>query len=685
MTRFGKGVAGGMGFDTGKLQRMETDPEGHTHPLMGALEAFRQFMQNSGKWADTVVTDTAHDPLKGISHVADPFESVATGVEQGFKNLWAKPSLETAGGALGSLSNVAAGVDEGGGLRDVATAPGKVAAELPNKAVALAARASPAIREQLGVGQSFTEGAVKDWQGKAADVETANRGALAKARTGEEAFNAKADAAKQANEQAKQTALDKQQLQTEAMGHAKELSEHLPQLKEQEKAFAQSLYPEVEGTAPAKEIQGKIQDAIDTNIRGTDKPPAALARIVKELEPENPLSQASVFRGAGSSGRTTPRGVSLDELPASARERVMKELSPEERQMYEAPEQAGGKALTFEQLHGYYSELGEELSRDLAGDERAAVTGARSVLLDQMRKMAESEKKLGQFQEAQKNWGKYENTFNKTWNDKRGVASPIAKALNAKDPVTGEMLPERVAKILSKDENYKLAQQMFSRYDAAKPELLQLMKEKLDQAGTMPKNIKQVPVPERASTPINFKEPPAPPDIPAMKAEVLNKKAETLGGFSGRGMFIDAAALIHTLTTGNPLALSIPIGRRLLARAMKSGAKGSLIEMTPQEAALLRTTKGGEPPNISPSQVHPTKAAALAAKKGLKGGINAQGVEASTRPLSNERMVDSLSNEIDTLKTKLRGAGDTLAKDKAALKSQIDDYQELLDQLRGSK
>jgi hypothetical protein len=545
-----------------------------------------------------------------------------------FKEAWANPTERNIVGAVPVAGPIAvsaadeptllgkAGVLAGAGLGG---ATAETALRVPSKLGALASKAkegtAPAIQKAIGVGPEFTGQAVKDYEAKAGTVTEANRSALSKARMNEETFQGKVEAAKQANEAAKQTAIEKQQLQTEAMGHAKELSEHLPQLKEQEKAFAKSLYPEVEGTADASEMQGRLQNAIDSNIRGTDKPPTTLTRIVKELEPENPLAQASVFRGAGSQGRALRGGVNLSDLPEAARAKILQRLGPEERAGYEAPETGTGKSLSFEQMHGYYSELGEELSKDLSGDERSSVTAARAELLGEMRKMAESEGKLTQFTEAQKNWSKYENTFNKTWNDKRGVASPIAKALNAKDPVTGEMLPDRLAQVLGKDQNYKLAQQMLSRYDAAKPELLQLMKEKMDQAGGMPKSIKETAIPERSFTPVNLKAPPT-IDIHGLKAAEIQRKMAMLGGFSGRGMFIDAASLVHFLTTGNPIALSIPIGRRLLAKAIKAGAKsGSLVGVTAEEAEMLKgIDQSVQPKNIRPSQVYSTKAAALAAR-----------------------------------------------------------------------
>lgn len=70
--------------------------------------------------------------------------------------------------------------------------------------------------------------------------------------------------------------------------------------------------------------------------------------------------------------------------------------------------------------------------------------------------------------------------------------------------------------------------------------------------------------------------------------------------------------------------------------------------------------------------------------QGFKGGINTQGLEASTKPISNSRMIDSLSSEIDTMKMKLRNSGAASSAEKNALQNQINDYQAHLDAIRRS-
>lgn len=99
-----------------------------------------------------------------------------------------------------------------------------------------------------------------------------------------------------------------------------------------------------------------------------------------------------------------------------------------------------------------------------------------------------------------------------------------------------------------------------------------------------------------------------------------------------------------------------------------------------------------EVPSVKPKTVFPSKVAAAKELKGNatpfspKGGINAQGVEQSSKPLNAERTVQSLSSEIDTMKEKLRNAGDkTPMGEKKAMQKQIDDYQSRLDDMRKGK
>jgi hypothetical protein len=66
-----------------------------------------------------------------------------------------------------------------------------------------------------------------------------------------------------------------------------------------------------------------------------------------------------------------------------------------------------------------------------------------------------------------------------------------------------------------------------------------------------------------------------------------------------------------------------------------------------------------------------------------KGGINEKGVEASTRQMSDKESISELENQIDTMSKTLKTSSRS-AEEKAQLKQQIDEYQERLDELRGT-
>lgn len=556
----------------------------------------------------------------------------ASGIEQmgsGAINRDPQKVAEGGGSALGNLFQVGAF----GKAPEVAGARSEVldtASSLAGKVPEAIEGVTPAIQKFAGVGPEFTKASVKKWQEETAAADAAHQDKIAKLNEKHQVKVAEVEAS---NQQAKEAALQKQQLSDEVSGHAKELSERLPKLKEQERAFAKSMYPEIDGTADSGDVYSKMSDAVDSNLRGTGRVPTALKKVIDDLAPEDVKRSTGPQVGGRHLDLSNP-----DDLRAFQRFKKAGVFAPDEVERMEGQSAKG--SLDFETLHGYYSELGEALGKDMPGDERSALMQGRSALAETMRKMAEADKKLGPFQDAQKNWGKYENTFNKTWNDGKGMASPIAKALNAKDPVSGQILPEKLQQILGNDKGYKLAQQMLGRYKGGPTDVLQLMKEKADQASTLPKKLKQGEMPTAPNLPT--KEAIPAPDVQAQKAEVLGNKAQMLGGFSGRGMFIDTASLLHFLTTGNPIALSVPVGRRLVAKALRSE---SLTKLTPEESAMLK-----------PSQVYPTaKAAAKATQKnGYKMSEKAATMSAAPKDLGPEFKAGEQEHEIQRNKAIIR-------------------------------
>jgi len=537
---FGQSVARGMGLDVGRIKEAE-DKYGS---LEGAKEVGSQMLQG----------------LKGL--LKDPTQLV-TGPASNLENAIKSGS---GGQILGALAGVLGGAES---TDRVAIAPD-----------AIAEGTRPTLQRALSIGPDRTARAIADRTTQVDAITAENQAILRNARSLSEAddarFQQKLAAARQANADARQSALEKQQLMGEIQGHANDLTDQLVNLKQTEIAKGKAMYPQIDGAAEPLAIRGIVQDAIEKNIKGTDKPPAMLGQMLKDLEPEDPLAQASVFRGGGAGMRQLPsRGggtVAFGDLPPAVREKILPTLSPEERAMYQPPPPGGGIPLPFEQLHGYITELGEELSRDLSGDERAAIGQVRAGIQDVMRKMADEEGKLPQFQAAQKNWAKLENTFNKTSSDRWGVASPIAKALAAKDPVTGKVIPERVASILLKDNNYKLAQTMLGRYGQVGSDVLQLMKEKVQQMVSFPQTLKTVPEPTGPTLSKIAKLQQLPPDVDpqALKAQALREVAENLKSFRGFRAAMDIGALVHFITTGNPILLGVPVGRRLAGYGLES-------------------------------------------------------------------------------------------------------------------
>jgi hypothetical protein len=629
------------------------------------------------------VTDPMQETnQEAIQRLKSPgISSKATGAVE-----WLESGVPFLGPLLAKAGNQFANKDVGGGLGTTIgaalpfLAPGamETGAALPKKiSSAITEKATPTIQRAMGIGPDLTETAGKDWQSKAADVREQNTAALGKAKANEAAFQSKVDAAKQANEQSKANFVQRQQAITEAQDHAQDFGSTLEKLHQDELAKGKAMFPDVKGTVSADDVVDALKGAKD-KLQGSTKAPPVLDRMIKNLTPNDALSQASVFQGAGAGGRDPlVMGKRLSEYPKEFQEKFNRQVPQETRQGYTPPEQTGASSsISYKQLRGLSSELGDEIANgNLAKDERASLIEARSKIDGMTRKLADSEGKLGQFEAARANWKNLERTFHKTWSDQSGVASPIAKALQMRNPATGELLPSRIMDWLSKDNNYSLAQQMLQKYGAQGSDTLQLMKENMDMAKGLPSKITEKPVPERSFTPVNMKAPPDMPNPQALKAEALNKKAETLGGFSGRGMFIDSAAIVHTLTTGNPLALSIPIGRRLLAKAMRSGAKGSLIGVTPEEMEVLNKAKAAhDTPTLKPSQVYPSaKVAAKAAS--YQPSEKAATMSGKTKELGPEFSAQQWQEEITRNKAILRNPKAT-TEEKAIAKDRLRDAEE---------
>lgn len=90
--------------------------------------------------------------------------------------------------------------------------------------------------------------------------------------------------------------------------------------------------------------------------------------------------------------------------------------------------------VTFADLQGYYSELGDRLAAgNLPGDVYQAVKGLRDSIGSMMQRMAEARNAGSQLREAQRFYSDYMRTFHEPTGPSHS-GSPVAQALRAEDP-----------------------------------------------------------------------------------------------------------------------------------------------------------------------------------------------------------------------------------------------------------
>jgi hypothetical protein len=116
------------------------------------------------------------------------------------------------------------------------------------------------------------------------------------------------------------------------------------------------------------------------------------------------------------------------------------------------------------------------------------------------------------------------------------------------------------------------------------------MKEKLEQAGGLPKTLKESPVPT---------EPTLPPEVDpqALKVALLKKSAQGLRSMQGIRGALDLVSLTHFLTSGNIAGLLYPVLRRGLSYGLESPPVMDYLTK-PSEAELQM---------INPSEVYSSK------------------------------------------------------------------------------
>lgn len=309
---------------------------------------------------------------------------------------------------------------------------------------------------------------------------------------------------------------------------AASISDILPQLRDRARAAAKAAYPKIAGTVDASDVHTDLQSALDARLKGTNRAPGSIARILGETTPPEGTSEPPVFQGSKLNLQNP------SDLAVYQRLKARGVFTPEEIESAE-----GAKTLppvTFDTLHGYYSELGREMSNhDLPGDERAAITDARGKLLNRMTELADAEHKGPQFRAAQQGWHQLENTF---YNSSPVAAggSPIARALRTADPVTGKLRPDYVRQILSEDKAFEVAKEHLTRYagQGAPVSVLDDIKRNVDTVRNAPKKLRLPAAPTPTDVPAQpattYKAPPEAPkesmfDPVAARREILQSKA----------------------------------------------------------------------------------------------------------------------------------------------------------------
>lgn len=493
--------------EPGFTSRFAETTTGFAHPIQQAKSELSQLIDSPGRTllqageqaAQTMLVDL---PSAIVYHPIDTLKTLTGGqnfsadIRQG---RYGAAAGDVAGGAFNILGpkaisgglGVAENVAKSGIRRMAGVGPASEAAAHAEQ-IAADAKAAAAHAEQVAEIQAKQQRTLvsnrSTYEQRVANIEASNQAKVATQQA--ELARVRAANAESASHAAQRVAL-----MEEAGNINKSISESLPVFAENARASAKAMYPKIEGVIEPTQVSETLQRALDAHLQGTSKVPPAISRIMDELRPkQSELEQASIFRGAGIQARGV-RGVPANEaisvMAPEARARFLESLSPQERlQMEQSASPVVGQ-IDFNTLHGYYSELGRSLSRNMAGDEAAATITARNGIADIMRNMSDAEGKSAEFNAAQKNWAQLENVFYNDRSVSRG-GSPIARALSTRDPITKQLRGDYVQRILSDDKQYKIAHEMLGRYPEGKDLQiqLQLMKEKLDQVKTYPKKPK---------------------------------------------------------------------------------------------------------------------------------------------------------------------------------------------------
>lgn len=448
-----------------------------------------------------------------------------------FLGPWAASLGEQAG--KGDIGGAAAKAAAQYGAGRLSTEAVKKIPSLPGDAIRFATGASKAATERAGITAAEKQATdTAAHQQKVSDIANENRSSIAGARQAheEKVGNIETENQRIKDEHAR-TVKNIRDLNdasrgavragadaTQASSHlAQGISDALPKIAEEETAKARAAYPKVDGAVPRNDIHAELQTIVDDKLKGSGAVPTSLSKVLGDT------AEQSGAAGWGKSTGPTVGGRHFDlsnpgDLKAYQNMKAQGMFTPSEIARMEG---TGGNGVSFDDLHGMYSELGRELYRgNLPGDSRAALGAARAYILSKMTDLAKNTGKLDDFNKAQRGWMVLENVFRNDRPTSTG-GSPIARALNAKDPITGKLRPDYVRSILTDPKAYRVAHELLENYPDATKELrkslgMLMQNERIAKSAPKVERIKPepsapAPKPLPRSASISLKETPAPP------------------------------------------------------------------------------------------------------------------------------------------------------------------------------
>jgi hypothetical protein len=535
--KFESDVVSGMGLDASKIAAA-----GGAGSQWG--EVGKEIAGGTGNWLKSV----AKDPY----HITDPITGLATNLESALREknpakiMGALASIRMAMEAPEKIDNTypvrtparwAAGLGKTG-EKLAAGKAGTEAVETVMKNKESVSEASEGKLKESGSVMERNADKIKNYRDEDQKVQQENKREMEEVQKIQDQ-NAAADADVRAQQ------AQRQQAALEAKKHATDLaSGQLQDWRDKARAEGNMKYEDLEspespnritGTKPASDIHGAVSNIIKTELKGSERPPAILKKMLDESEPRGTSSRALTEvekRGSQFAADLIKKGQSAETVRAALPNYGYTSVEIDNI-MNTATGSLGseGPIYDFKKLHGLSSELGYAM-RDLHGDELHAAGVLKDKIDGMMDELVNADDSSGgkkaKFSDAQDTWNKYFNTFENYASIDRG-GSPIAKALQSYDRITKKLRPDSVMDALGKPnergeyEAYNLAREQLENFKHLdlRTDILESMKDRLKES--------REPVVRKQTPPMRsprLKAPPAPPELEPLPPPGWNKPIE---------------------------------------------------------------------------------------------------------------------------------------------------------------